>query len=181
VEIYKESEVQMLALAWKIPAYDHADMMPLEALGDLLSDGVSSRLQARLVDEKQMVNGLNAFAMDLKAPGLFMVLAVCNPGVTAESVEAEILDELESIQKEGITEAELQKFQINAKAEFIYAMESSDSLARLFGDYLAKGNLEPLLGYEAALKALKREDIQRVAKEYITDRTRTTVILRKGE
>lgn len=180
-EVYKESEVELVSLAWKIPAFDHEDIVPLEALSDLLSDGVSSRLQAKLVDEKQMVNGVNAFVMDLKAPGLFIILAVCNPGITAESVKAEILAELDAIKEKGLSEAELEKVRINARAEFIYAMESSDSLARLFGDYLAKGDLEPLLRYEQRLEALSREAIERVARQYLVDRTRTTVILRKGE
>lgn len=52
VMIKKESEVEMVAIAYKIPDFKHKDQVALSALSELLSSGKSSRLQRVLVDEK---------------------------------------------------------------------------------------------------------------------------------
>ena len=178
--IYKESEVEMLAMAWRVPPYDHEDGVALSALGSLLSDGQSSRLQEKLIDQKRLVNSISAFSMDLKDPGLFVVMAVCNPGVKAETVEALILEEIDAIKKKAPPKREVEKVKTGARAEFIYALESSDSVSRMFGDYLARGNLQPLLDYEKEVEALSGESLQAMAKKYLNEKTSTTLILRKG-
>ena len=60
-------------------------------------------------------------------------------------------------------------------------MESSSSVAELYGDYYAKGNIEPLLKYEENLDKITLDDISRVAKKYFDHSYSTTVILKKQE
>lgn len=179
VMIKKESEVEMVAIAYKIPDFKHKDQVALSALSELLSSGKSSRLQRVLVDEKKLVNQIYGYAMQSRDPSLFLFLAVCNPGVKAESVEAEILAIIDSLRKEGISERELEKVKINTKADFIHSLESSSELASLYGSYYAKGDITPLLEYEDQINALKKNDILHVIKTYFIPQTSTTVILRK--
>ena len=179
VMIKKESEVEMVAIAYKIPDFKHKDQVALSALSELLSSGKSSRLQRVLVDEKKLVNQIYGYAMQSRDPSLFLFLAVCNPGVKAESVEAEILAIIDSLRKEGISERELEKIKINTKADFIHSLESSSELASLYGSYYAKGDITPLLEYEDQINALKKNDILHVIKTYFIPQTSTTVILRK--
>lgn len=178
--IHKESEVEMLAMAWRVPPYDHEDAVALSALGSLLSDGQSSRLQEKLIDKLRLVNSISAFSMDLKDPGLFVVMAVCNPGVKAEEVEKLILEEIAALQKKAPPAREVEKIKTNARAEFVYSLESSDSVSRMYGDYLARGNIQPLLDYEKEIAALSPEGLQTVAKKYLNEKSSTTLILRKG-
>jgi len=117
--------------------------------------------------------------MEAKDPSVFLFLAVCNPGVKAEAVEAEILKIIASLKKDGISEKDVEKIKINTKADFIHGMESSSELANLFGTYFAKGDISPLLTYEEAINNLKKEDIIRVVNTYLVPQTSTTVILRK--
>lgn len=179
VMIKKESEVEMVAIAYKIPDFKHKDQVALSALSELLSSGKSSRLQRVLVDEKKLVNQIYGYAMQSRDPSLFLFLAVCNPGVKAESVEAEILAIIDSLRKEGISERELEKIKINTKADFIHSLESSSELASLYGSYYAKGDITPLLAYEDQINVLKKNDISHVVKTYFIPQTSTTVILRK--
>jgi predicted Zn-dependent peptidase len=119
--------------------------------------------------------------MEMKDPGVFLVMAMVNPGVDVEDVEKEILLELEKLKKGDVTQAELDKVKINTKAEFIYSLEASNNVASLYGDYLAKGSLEPLLEYEENLDKITLKDIVRVAKKYFDHDHSTTVILKKHE
>ena len=59
-------------------------------------------------------------------------------------------------------------------------LESSSSLADLFGSYLIRGDLEPLLNYEANLDKITPKTIREVANRYFDHDTATTLILRKS-
>lgn len=181
VLVHKESEVEMLAISFPIPNFQHADQPKLSALSEMLSSGKSSRLNRVLVDEKRLVNQIYAYNMENNDPGVFLFLAVCNNGVKAEAVEKEIWTVIQSLQKAPVEKAELDKVKINTKADFIYSLESSTSVAELFGSYLARGDISPLMNYEAAIEALNPAEIQKVAQQYLIPEKSTTLILRKGK
>jgi predicted Zn-dependent peptidase len=179
--VHKDTNVEMLAIAYKIPNFEHEDIIALSAISEILSSGKSSRLQKELSDKKRLVNSIYAYPMDLKDPGLFIFMAVCNEGVKAETVEKEILKELEKLKTKGIEKNELEKIKINTKADFIFSLESSSHVADLFGNYFARGNIKPLLEYEARLSKLSAEDIVKAANKYFNSDIKTTIILRKKE
>ncbi len=179
--IYKDTNVEMLAIAYKMPNYEHEDIIALSVISEILSSGKSSRLQKELADKKRLVNSVYGYPMDLKDPGLFIFMAVCNEGVKAESVEKEILKEIEKLKTKGVSTRELEKVKTNTRADFIFGLESSSHVADLFGSYIARGNLKPLLEYEEKLSKLSLEDIVKAANKYFTDETKTTMILRKKE
>ena len=93
VVINRKSAVQMIAITYHIPNFEHEDQVALSALSELLSSGKSSILEKKkLVDEKRLVNSIYAYNMELKDPGLFMFMAVANEGIDAKEIEKEILD-----------------------------------------------------------------------------------------
>jgi len=179
IVIYKQSEVEMVAIAYHIPNFEHKDQPALFAISSLLSDGKSSRLYKKLVDEKKLVNQIYAYNLDLKDPGVFIFLAVCNPGIKAQDVEKEILKEIEKLKSGKITKKELEKIKTNTKADFIFSLENSSNVADIFGSYFAKGNIDPLLHYEENIDKLTPKILQDVAKKYFDKDNSTTVILRK--
>ncbi len=179
VNIKKESEVEMIAIAYKIPAFNNPDQVALSALSELLSSGKSSKLQELLVDKKKMVNQVYAYNMELKDPSIFLFLAVGNPGVKAEDIEKEILGLIKKIKGGDISDEEVKKVKTNTKADFIFSMESSSSVANLFGGYFARGDIKPLINYEDSINKLTKEDIIKVAKKYLVEKNSTTVILKK--
>jgi predicted Zn-dependent peptidase len=179
--VYKETNVEMLAIGYKIPNYEDEDIIALSAISEILSSGKSSRLQKELSDKKRLVNSIYGYSMDLKDPGLFIFMAVCNEGVKAENVEKEILKEIDKLKTKGIDKNELEKIKVNTRADFIFNLESSSHVADLFGSYFARGNVKPLLEYEDKLSKLTAEEIIKAANKYFTDDTKTTIILRKKE
>ena len=181
VEVHKESEVEMIAISFPIPNFQHADQPKLSAISELLSSGKSSRLYRTLVDEKRLVNQIHAYNMETIDPGVFLFLAIANKGVSAEKIEKEIWKEIAKLQKSGVKQSELDKIKISTKSDFIYSLESSTSVAELFGGYLARGDITPLERYEDSIKAPTSKDIQEMAKRYFNSKTSTTIILRKGE
>jgi len=177
--VYKESEVEMLAITYHIPNFQHKDQPALSAISEMLSSGKSSRLYQSLVSDKRMANQIYAYNMENIDPGLFIFMAVCNPGVKAEEVEKEILEEINKLKNTPVETNELDKVKISTKADFIYSLESSSSVADLFGSYLARGDLEPLMHYEDSINALTPQEVQTAALKYFNETQSTTVILRK--
>jgi predicted Zn-dependent peptidase len=176
--IIKDSQVQMLAIAYHIPDFLDKDQLYLSAISQILSSGKTSRLQRRLVEKKQLVNQLYAYNMELYNPGIFLIMAVCNPGVDATIVEKEILDELEKLKNRTIKKKELDKIKINTKASFVYSMENSSSVSNLFGSYFIRGDIKPLVEYEEAIEKIDKVKIQEVAKKYFVKSNSTTLILK---
>lgn len=179
--INKESAVQMLAITYHIPNFEHEDQVALSALSELLSSGKSSILQKKLVDEKRLVNTIYAYNMELKDPGLFMFIAVANEGVSALEIEKEILDTIAQIKKGDISQKDIDKIKINTKADFIFSLESSTEVASLYGSYFVRDNIKPLLEYEKNVDKLTKENLIDVAKKYLNENNSTTVILKQEE
>jgi predicted Zn-dependent peptidase len=178
VIIKRDSQVEMLAMTYHIPNFEHKDQPALSALSEMLSSGKSSILQKELVDKKKLVNSVYAYNMELKDPGVFMFMAICNEGVKAKEVEKEILKIVKDIQKGNVSKKELDKIKINTKADFIFSLESSSSVANLYGSYFVRDNVKPLFSYEEDIATLKTKDLVKVAKKYLVEDNSTTVILK---
>jgi predicted Zn-dependent peptidase len=181
VIVHKDSEVEMLAITFHIPNFKHKDQVTLSVMSEILFSGKSSRLYKELVDKKRLVNSVYAYNMENIDPGLFIFMATCNPGIKAETVEAEILKEIENMKTTMVTKAELDKVKINTKADFIYSLESSTSIANLYGSYLVRGDITPLMTYEDDVKKITAAKIQDAAKEYFNFDKSTTMILKKAQ
>lgn len=179
VTILKDSAVEMLAITYHIPNFEHKDQVALSALSEFFSSGKSSILQKKLVDEKRLVNSVYAYNLELKDPGLFMFMAVANEGVKAKDVEKEILNIIEDVKKGNISKKDLDKIKINTKADFIFSLESSSSVASLYGTYFVRDNIKPLFDYEKKVDALNKKDLIKAANKYFTKNNSTTVILKQ--
>ncbi len=179
--LHKESNrVDTLAITYSIPNYEHDDQVALSAISHILSSGKSSWFEKTLVNEKQLANQVYGYNMELTDPGVFLIMAMCAPGSSVEELEKEILAQLDKLKEGDVTQAELDKVKINTKAEFIYSLESSSSVAGLYGDYYVKGNIQPLLEYEDKLDKITLKDISNAAKKYFDHNFSTTVILKKN-
>ncbi|EQB40450.1 protease [Sulfurimonas hongkongensis] len=179
VIIHKESEVELLAIAFHIPDFKSKDQVTLSVISEILYSGKSSRLYKELVDKRHLVNQVYAYNMENIDPGLFIFLASCNSGVKAEDVEKILIEQIELMKNSKVTKAELEKVKINTKADFIYSLESSSSVANLFGSYLVRGDLAPLLTYEEDINKVTSKEVLEVANKYFDFTKSTTIILKK--
>ncbi len=180
VELIKDSEVEIFALAFHIPNFQNQDQVALSAISEILSSGKSSRLQEELTQKKHLVNNIYAYNMQNIDPSLFLFMASCNPDVKAVDVEKEIIAQIEKLKNKPVSKEEIDKLKINTKAEFIYSLESSTTVADLFGSYLVRGDLTPLLEYEKRVESITPKMIQDAAKKYFDFNKSTTIILKKG-
>ena len=178
VIIHKDSAVDIVAIAFKIPAFNHEDIVALNALSEYLSGGKSSVLERELIDKKQLANSINAFAMSLKDAGLFIFAAVCNPGVSAKQIQKELHKIIKECKKELVNASELEKIKNTLKASLVYSMSSASGVARILGDYIANGDISPLYELEQKTAKLSAKDLQKTAQKYFDKEQMTTIILK---
>lgn len=179
VQIHRQSEIEVLALGFKIPPFNHKDQIALSALSEILSGGKSSQLVREIVDKKRLATEIYAYNMDLVDTGLFIIMGLANSNVSLNSLEESILQEITKIKQGKISEKDLQKVKTNMRASFLQELESSSSVANLFGSYIARGDLENLLNFEEAFENLSLKDVIAVAQKYFTLENATILTLTK--
>ncbi|AGZ81643.1 M16 family metallopeptidase [Campylobacter fetus] len=178
VILHKQSDVEMVAIAYKIPPFNHEDQVGLSAISDYLSSGKSSLLQKKLIDELNLVNQIYAYPMDCVDDGLFIFIAVCNPDVKAKQVQKELLNLIKQTKQNPIEDEELIKIKNSLKSDFIYSLDSASKLANLYGSYIARGDITPLYDLQNKTESLTSSDIQKIAKKYFVSKNSTTIILK---
>ncbi len=119
-----------------------------------------------------------AYNMDMKDESVFLLIVAAKQGVRAEKIEEEVYKILENIKKGHISQEELDKVKVNTRANFIYSLENSSEVAGLFGSYLVRGDIKPLLSYERDINTLNLDKIQQVANKYFVEDTLSVVILK---
>ena len=178
VSVRKAAELPLVFQVHHVPNLGHPDTFALSVLANVLGGGESARLHRRVVYEKQLA----AFATaDYSAvhvdPYLFSVSAGPLPGKTAEEVEQALNAEIERLQREPITDRELQKAKNQMEAEFTFAQDSVHGLANLLGAYESVASWKLLTGYLDGVRKVTAADVQRVAQQYLTPDNRTVATL----
>jgi predicted Zn-dependent peptidase len=174
----KNNSVDTIAIAYDIPNFEHKDQVALSVISEILSNGKSSRLYKKLVEQEQIATTVYGYNMELKDAGVFIFLAMANQNGDCKKLEDKILQEIQKIKDGKVTKEELEKVKLTTKFDFLKELDSSSSIASLFGSYLAKGNLKPLLEYEDNLDKITLKDIQEVAKKYFDNNKSTTLIFK---
>ena len=109
--------------AWNIAETGTAEEDRLALLAQVLGGSQSSRLNARLVHQDQLVDSISASAFSLEISGLFMIVATVKQDVDPARVEAIIDEELARLLKDGPTRAELAQARTQFRAGFIRGIE----------------------------------------------------------
>jgi len=167
-----------LTTTYKTVPSVHKDAPALEALASILN-GPSGRLDRSLVREQKVAVAAGVFSQAQKFGGLFYVFAVPPPETKPENLEPALFKEITKIQESGVTERELQKVKNQAQAAAYTRMESSEQLRDQLAEAESAGSYRDFLDYPARIQAVTREDIQRVARQYLVPEKRNTLVLHR--
>lgn len=178
--IHRESKVDMVALAFKIPPFNHPDQVALNALSEYLSNGKSSILWQEMVEKTQIANQIYAYNMDSIDENLFIFLVACNPGVSAQEAKKMLYSIIEKIKKEPASDDDISRVKNIIKSDFIYSFDSASKVANIYGSYLARGDLSPLFAIKDETENINSQKLQETALKYFTEQNSTCILL-KGE
>ena len=178
VKVKQEAELPAIYAGYKVPNLTSADSHALNVLQGILSSGKSSRLYRSLVYDKQIALYAGGDYDDVSTdPNLFYVYAGIMPGKSEDEVEKALYVEIDRFKNEPVSDEELQKAKNQAEAGFIMSQDSMFYQAMLLGQYETVANWKLLGAYLDGIRAVKKEDIERVARQYFTEDNRTVGIL----
>ena len=178
-----------LALAWQVPERGTPDHYAFSLLDQILLQGEDSALWQKLVQQRGYSGGVggginllgNEFTYD--GPMLWMLYLIHDAGVAPETILADIDAEIARLQSAPPTAAELARALTKTRAALYDLAGSStrfgllDLLASfaLFDDDPARINR-----LEAEFRAITPEQIQDVARRYLTPEKRTVQVVVPG-
>ncbi len=162
-------QLERLYLAWHSDVAYSDDDAELDILSDILTGSKNSRLYKNLVFEKEIAQDITAFQFSGKLAGFYIIVATARPGVKCEHLKAEILNELDSVRKNGVTSKELVKSKNGIKSGFIFSMQNIDSLADQINSYNFFLNEPNSFNYDLKrYEGIRNEGIKNAAEKYLT-------------
>ena len=157
------------------PAATHPDQPVFDAIDDILTNGRTSRFYRSLVRDKQIAVDAGAYGAypGEKYPHLWVAYAVPARGVSNETVQQALREELDRLKTEDVTNEELAKFRTRAKASLIYSLKSNLGLAMSLTDYHTLfGDWRELFRYIQRFDRVTKADIRRIAKHTFVESNR---------
>jgi predicted Zn-dependent peptidase len=174
---YAEAETNpSVEILWHTVAFVHKDVPALLGLEALLN-GPTGRLQKGLVlGDGGMATQARASSDARKYEGRFEISGECKDGHGPEELEKAVYAQLERLQKEPVSAAELQKMKNRYLTDSYRQM--GGGFMMLFRYVLAEGRgaWRDADAIDAAVQALTPADVQRVAQRYFTRENRTVAV-----
>jgi predicted Zn-dependent peptidase len=166
-------------IGWRVPDGLHPDMPAVEALITLLTEGRSSRLYRRLVEETGMASEVHAeiYPEISRYPAPFILAAKPGEGHGTEEIERVVYEELDRLAREGVEAWEMERLRNAAEARIARLRNSNMAMAGALAKYENLGGWERMTGAWKRSLALKGEDIQTVVKKYFQPHQRSVVTL----
>jgi predicted Zn-dependent peptidase len=170
----KITPLPAVAYGWKTVPMGDKDAYAQDMLANVLMQGNSSRMVKRLKDDDQLVVNIQPISMNLEKDGVFGVLCVANRGVEISKVRAELDEEIKKVQANGITDEEFQKVRNQITKDQVTQASSMGNVAYgLSESYALFHNANHYNTEIDRYMAVTKQDIQRVAKKYLTDGARS--------
>ena len=169
------AQTPYLLMAWHAPVLKdwQKDTTPyaLQILAGVLSGNDSARLQKSLVKTRQVaVNASAGYDPVSRGPGMFMIDASPSPGKSVALLEQAIRREIERVQREGISAAELARVKAQVIAADVYQRDSLFYRAMQLGEYAIAGlPPEALARRVDKLRAVTAQDVQAAAQQWLKD------------
>ena len=172
---YEDPNIQLPAIvtAYRTPSMKHKDAYVLDMISSVLSDGKSSRLYKKLVDEQKQALQIGAFNISQEDYGQYIIFGIPLGDTKLETLLEEADEEIQKLQKELISEREFEKLQNTFENRFVNSNSSVAGIASSLATYQMLYGDTDLINKEIEIyRSVTREDIQRVANMYLNNNQR---------
>lgn len=174
--IYDNVQLPGVMMAYRVPAQGTDDFYAIEMFSKVLSDGESSRLNKKCVEETQSAMFIGSFPFPSEDPGLSFVFGIANADVAPDSLEGQINGEIQKLQTDLITDEEYQKIRNMVENDFVNNFSSQVGIAENLANYKMYFGDANLINTELErYMKVTKEDIMRVAKKYFSKDNRVVL------
>ncbi len=173
VTVKRPGQLGVVAVGYKVPGATHADYAAVKLLTDILADGKNSRMY-KAITNKNLATSVDGDLGMFHDTSMDILYANLAPGAKHEEVEALVLQEVERVKKDGVTEAELKAAAAKALARAAFKRDGSFAVAGELTETIAAGNWALFYTLPEAIKKVTLADVQRVANTYFQADQSTT-------
>ena len=128
MEVKANVPLDALYKCWHIASRLDERYYATELISEILSGGGSSRLFQALVKEKKLFSNIECHHTGSTDAGLMAIEGKLVKGVSMKDAEAAVIEEINKLQQDGISEKELQK--VKNKTESMLAFEDMSVMSR---------------------------------------------------
>ena len=170
--VRRKGDLQIVALAYRVPSSLHPDAQALRLMTNLLTDAPSGRLHKALVETGKAVQvvGIPLLGVD---SGLQVFGAVVKNGEPTEPVKLEMARIIEELYTNPPTVAELERAQTSFANSMERALNNPETSGLQMSEYIARGDWRLFFVERDRIAALKSETLTAVASKYYRRDNRT--------
>ena len=152
----------------------------LRMLAGVLDEGLSARLESRLVRQKRILSAVNSsYRPFSRGDTLFTITAIPAEGYSLDQAEEAILDEINALKTEAISNDELNTVYASIIADNVFSQDSISAQANQIGALESIGlGWRILDDYSNNLKAITTDDIRQAAQQWLIPANMTTLYLK---
>lgn len=172
---YQDPNVQipMVVASYRTPSMKTRDARVLDMISTYLSDGKSSKLYKKIVDDKKMALQIGAFSFSQEDYGMYILYGLPQGQTKTEDILKEMDEEIVKIQTDLISEKDLQKLKNKYENNFVNGNATVEGIAEnLASYYLLYGDINLINTEIDIYRGITREDIREVARKYLNPNQR---------
>lgn len=161
-------QLPLIGMGFKTPSFKERDAKVLDVISTILSDGKSSRLYKKLVDDKKMALQAFSFSRPLEDYSVYLIGSILAQGSSADDLIKEVDEEIVKLQTELISDEDLQKVRNKFENQFVASNSSIRGVATtLATNYLLAGDTNRINKELEIINSITKEEIRAVAKKYL--------------
>ncbi len=172
---YQDENIQipMLVASYRTPSMKTREARVLEFISSYLSDGKSSKLYKKIVDDKKMGLEIGAFSYSQEDYGMYVIYGLPMESHSCDDLLKEIDEEILKIQTELISEKDYQKLQNIFENQYVNSNSGVEGIAEnLAKFYMLYGDINLINTEIEIYRSITREEIRAVAKKYLNPNQR---------
>ncbi|NDP28525.1 MAG: insulinase family protein [Flavobacterium sp.] len=172
---YQDPNIQipMLVASYRTPSMKTRDARVLNLISSYLSDGKSSKLYKKIVDQKKMALQIGAVGFSQEDYGMYIIYGLPMGTFTTNELLKEIDEEIAKIQTDLISEKDYQKLQNTFDNQFVNSNAAVEGIAEnLAKFYMLYGDVKLINSEIDLYHSITREEIRDVAKKYLNPNQR---------
>lgn len=169
-------QIPAAIIAYRTPGFKERDAYVLDMLSTYLSDGPSSKLYKKMVDDQKEALQVGAFNIGQEDYGMYLVFALPVGETTLETLNTSLEQEIKKARTDLISENDYKKLQNKFENRFVNSNSSVEGIAgslatnnMLYGD-------TSLINKEIEIyRSITREEIMEVANKYLKPNQRVLI------
>jgi len=170
-----DSNIQIPAIitAYRTPSFKSRESRVLDMISTYLSDGPSSKLYKRLVDEKKMALQSGAINIAQEDYGMYVIFGLPQGDFKLTDLITEMDDEIAILKEKLISERDYQKLLNKFENGFVSSNASVEGIANSLARYYMLFGDTNLINSEIDIyRSITREEIREVANKYLNTNQR---------